>query len=159
MTFMERVAPVVEGTILALGRKSSVAPLWKSVANTAESRIVYGAGPYLELFARETKPGWDCWGNQSGLFDAGAVATHRQPAQFRQPTSCLDYAGLTPRFVSTPERLRVAVSVRRSLVDPAGGGLADGDPASPHKAQAGSLPQANFPVVTCSALFSPRFFG
>lgn len=29
------------------------------------------AGPYLELFARETKPGWDCWGNQVNLFDQG----------------------------------------------------------------------------------------
>jgi N6-adenosine-specific RNA methylase IME4 len=26
-------------------------------------------GPYLELFARETKPGWDCWGDQMALFD------------------------------------------------------------------------------------------
>jgi hypothetical protein len=25
-------------------------------------------GPYLELFARETKPGWDCWGNEVALF-------------------------------------------------------------------------------------------
>ena len=38
-------------------------------------------GPYLELFARETKKGWDRWGNQSGLFDAGAVATRRQPSR------------------------------------------------------------------------------
>jgi N6-adenosine-specific RNA methylase IME4 len=35
------------------------------------------AGPYLELFARETKPGWDCWGNQAGLFDHGSVGTRR----------------------------------------------------------------------------------
>ena len=28
-------------------------------------------GPYLELFARETKPGWDSWGDQVGLFDHG----------------------------------------------------------------------------------------
>jgi N6-adenosine-specific RNA methylase IME4 len=35
-------------------------------------------GPYLELFARETKPGWDCWGDQAGLFDNGAVSTRRQ---------------------------------------------------------------------------------
>jgi N6-adenosine-specific RNA methylase IME4 len=27
-------------------------------------------GPYLELFGRETRAGWECWGNQSGLFDA-----------------------------------------------------------------------------------------
>jgi N6-adenosine-specific RNA methylase IME4 len=39
------------------------------------------AGPYLELFARETKPGWYCWGNQAGLFDYGSVATRRQPSR------------------------------------------------------------------------------
>jgi N6-adenosine-specific RNA methylase IME4 len=39
------------------------------------------AGPYLELFARETKPGWDCWGNQAGLFNRGPVATRRQPSR------------------------------------------------------------------------------
>jgi N6-adenosine-specific RNA methylase IME4 len=38
------------------------------------------AGPYLELFARDTKGGWDCWGDQAGLFDQGAVATRRQPS-------------------------------------------------------------------------------
>lgn len=37
-------------------------------------------GPYLELFARETKPGWDCWGNQAQLFDRGSVSTRRQPS-------------------------------------------------------------------------------
>lgn len=26
------------------------------------------AGPYLELFARSTRPGWDSWGNQVGKF-------------------------------------------------------------------------------------------
>jgi len=39
------------------------------------------SGPYLELFSRETKPGWDCWGNQAGLFDAGKVETRRQPSR------------------------------------------------------------------------------
>jgi N6-adenosine-specific RNA methylase IME4 len=39
------------------------------------------AGPYLELFARETKPGWDCWGNQVGLFNGGTAATRRQPSR------------------------------------------------------------------------------
>ena len=38
-------------------------------------------GPYLELFARETKPGWHCWGDQAGLFDQGAVSTRRQPSR------------------------------------------------------------------------------
>jgi N6-adenosine-specific RNA methylase IME4 len=27
------------------------------------------AGPYLELFARQTRPGWTCWGNEVGKFD------------------------------------------------------------------------------------------
>jgi N6-adenosine-specific RNA methylase IME4 len=34
-------------------------------------------GPYLELFARETKPGWDSWGDQVALFDGGPVSTRR----------------------------------------------------------------------------------
>ena len=38
-------------------------------------------GPYLELFARETNPGWDCWGNQAHLFDRGVVSTRRQPSR------------------------------------------------------------------------------
>jgi N6-adenosine-specific RNA methylase IME4 len=36
-------------------------------------RLVHG--PYLELFARETKKGWDCWGDQVGLFDTGTAQT------------------------------------------------------------------------------------
>lgn len=28
------------------------------------------SGPYLELFARQTRPGWDCWGNETTKFDA-----------------------------------------------------------------------------------------
>jgi N6-adenosine-specific RNA methylase IME4 len=39
------------------------------------------AGPYLELFSRETKPGWDCRGDQIGLFDDGPIATRRQPSR------------------------------------------------------------------------------
>jgi N6-adenosine-specific RNA methylase IME4 len=38
-------------------------------------------GPYLELFARETKRGWDCWGDQVALFDQGPVPTRRQPSR------------------------------------------------------------------------------
>jgi N6-adenosine-specific RNA methylase IME4 len=38
-------------------------------------------GPYVELFARETKKGWDCWGNQVGLFDHGPMRTRRQPSR------------------------------------------------------------------------------
>jgi N6-adenosine-specific RNA methylase IME4 len=46
-------------------------------------------GPYLELFARETKPGWDCWGNQAQLFDQGSVSTRRQPSRLVDNISLL----------------------------------------------------------------------
>jgi N6-adenosine-specific RNA methylase IME4 len=35
-------------------------------------------GPYLELFARASRPGWDALGDQAGLFDRGAVRTRRR---------------------------------------------------------------------------------
>jgi N6-adenosine-specific RNA methylase IME4 len=34
-------------------------------------------GPYLEMFARTSRPGWDAWGVQKGLFDGGAIETRR----------------------------------------------------------------------------------
>lgn len=30
-------------------------------------------GPYCELFARQTRPGWDCWGNETDKFQARAA--------------------------------------------------------------------------------------
>jgi N6-adenosine-specific RNA methylase IME4 len=50
------------------------------------------AGPYLELFARETKPGWSCWGDQAGLFDTGTAVTRRQPS--RRPNECYEVPNL-----------------------------------------------------------------
>jgi N6-adenosine-specific RNA methylase IME4 len=44
-------------------------------------------GPYLELFARETKAGWDCWGDQVALFDGGAAETRRQPSRLVNQTT------------------------------------------------------------------------
>lgn len=32
-------------------------------------------GPYLELFSRESRPGWDSWGNETGKFDPGLPAS------------------------------------------------------------------------------------
>lgn len=34
-------------------------------------------GPYLEMFARSSRPGWESWGLQAGLFDGGAPRTRR----------------------------------------------------------------------------------
>ena len=30
------------------------------------------AGPYLEMFARQRRPGWDCWGNETDRFEEAA---------------------------------------------------------------------------------------
>lgn len=32
----------------------------------------YSEGPYLELFGRQSRPGWDVWGNESTKFDNAA---------------------------------------------------------------------------------------
>jgi N6-adenosine-specific RNA methylase IME4 len=37
-------------------------------------------GPYLELFARQMRRGWDRWGDQAGLFDAGPVPARNRPS-------------------------------------------------------------------------------
>jgi N6-adenosine-specific RNA methylase IME4 len=37
-------------------------------------------GPYLEMFARHSRPGWDNWGTQCELFDQGSVPTRRRPS-------------------------------------------------------------------------------
>jgi N6-adenosine-specific RNA methylase IME4 len=34
-------------------------------------------GPYLEVFSRSSRPGWDSWGDQVGLFDDGPVKTRK----------------------------------------------------------------------------------
>jgi N6-adenosine-specific RNA methylase IME4 len=31
------------------------------------------AGPYLEIFGRESRPGWDVWGNEATKFDAAPI--------------------------------------------------------------------------------------
>ncbi len=38
-------------------------------------------GPYLELFARQARTGWDAWGDQTALFENGAVQTRRRPSR------------------------------------------------------------------------------
>ncbi|MGM4891238.1 MT-A70 family methyltransferase [Tardiphaga sp. 839_C3_N1_4] len=34
----------------------------------------YSDGPYLEIFGRQSRPGWDVWGNESTKFDQPAAA-------------------------------------------------------------------------------------
>jgi N6-adenosine-specific RNA methylase IME4 len=47
------------------------------------------AGPYVELFSRVTKSGWDCWGDQAALFDHGTVVTRRQPSRLVDASALL----------------------------------------------------------------------
>jgi N6-adenosine-specific RNA methylase IME4 len=44
-------------------------------------------GPYLELFARQSRPGWDQLGAETGLFDNGPVKTRKRPSRF-SPRMC-----------------------------------------------------------------------
>jgi N6-adenosine-specific RNA methylase IME4 len=53
-------------------------PPWLPAATT---KVAAERGPYLELFARQSRPGWDSFGNQPGLFDRGPVITRRRPSR------------------------------------------------------------------------------
>jgi N6-adenosine-specific RNA methylase IME4 len=37
-------------------------------------------GPYLEMFARNTRPGWTSWGNEVDALSAGSAGAHRHGA-------------------------------------------------------------------------------
>lgn len=39
------------------------------------------AGPYVELFARQTRPGWDCWGDQTTRFNTAPIDAQPPPAR------------------------------------------------------------------------------
>jgi N6-adenosine-specific RNA methylase IME4 len=59
-----RRAKDVREVILASPRQHSRKP------DEAYARVQrYCAGPYLDLFARETHDGWDAWGDEVGKFD------------------------------------------------------------------------------------------
>jgi N6-adenosine-specific RNA methylase IME4 len=61
----ERLAKDVFEIILAPRREHSRKP--DEVYRRIER---YCAGPRLELFARESRPGWTAWGNETTRFDA-----------------------------------------------------------------------------------------
>jgi N6-adenosine-specific RNA methylase IME4 len=68
-----RRSTAVEKLVVAPRREHSRKP------DEVQDRIqTLCAGPYLELFARASRPGWDGWGREYGLFDRGSVATRRR---------------------------------------------------------------------------------
>lgn len=63
----KRLSKSVREIILAPVREHSRKP------DEAYERIeAYCAGPYLELFARQRRPGWSAWGNEADRFGAAA---------------------------------------------------------------------------------------
>ena len=41
-------------------------------------------GPYVELFARASRHGWDSWGDEASLFDGGPVETRMFPSDLQK---------------------------------------------------------------------------
>jgi N6-adenosine-specific RNA methylase IME4 len=72
----KRVAGDVQKLLIAPRRQHSRKP---QDAYERIERLL--PGPYLEIFARQSRPGWDGWGNQPGLFDRGPVVTRRRPSR------------------------------------------------------------------------------
>lgn len=59
----KRIKADVKQAIIAPRREHSRKP---DEIHERIERLV--AGPYLELFARQRRPGWDCWGNETEKF-------------------------------------------------------------------------------------------
>ena len=75
----KRLAKDVRRLVVAPRREHSRKPV--EVYEGIE-RLV--AGPYLEMFARQARPGWDAWGAEAGLFDrGGSVATRKWPSDLK----------------------------------------------------------------------------
>jgi N6-adenosine-specific RNA methylase IME4 len=72
----KRVAGDVQKLLIAPRREHSRKP---DEAYARIERLL--PGPYLELFARQSRLGWDGFGNQEALFDRGPVATRRRPSR------------------------------------------------------------------------------
>ena len=61
-------------------------------------------GPYLELFARQSRTGWDSIGDEAGLFDGGPVKTRNRPSNLRCCSRTGESAGassdIAPRYMA-----------------------------------------------------------
>ena len=85
----KRISKEVRRLIVSKRREHSRKP--DEVYEAIENLV---GGPYLELFARKTKKGWDSWGNQVGLFDkADAKPTRRRPSKWADEDEQLKLIG------------------------------------------------------------------
>jgi N6-adenosine-specific RNA methylase IME4 len=63
----KRLSKAVRELIISPRREHSRKP------DESYARIeAYAAGPYVDLFARERRPGWDSWGDQTDRFEVAA---------------------------------------------------------------------------------------
>jgi N6-adenosine-specific RNA methylase IME4 len=69
----KRLSAAVRKLIIAPRREHSRKP-----DETYERVEQLCSGPYLDLFSRRSRPGWTCWGDQSGLLDSAAWAASMQ---------------------------------------------------------------------------------
>ena len=76
----KRISKKVKRLIIAKRREHSRKPdiVYKRIEELIE-------GPYIELFARSSREGWDTWGDQTSLFDRQqAVVTRRFPSDLKK---------------------------------------------------------------------------
>jgi N6-adenosine-specific RNA methylase IME4 len=59
----------VEGAVQELAGSASYSTT-SMASQVSSSAATLVDGPYLEMFARQTWPGWDHWGNQVGKYPA-----------------------------------------------------------------------------------------
>jgi N6-adenosine-specific RNA methylase IME4 len=78
----KRKSKSVSRLVIAPRREHSRKP--DEIYNAIEQLV---DGPYLELFARQNRPGWEAWGTEAGLFDDGPVATRRWPSTRQREAS------------------------------------------------------------------------
>lgn len=76
----KRIGKDVRELIIDVQREHSRKP-----AETRKRIERYCAGPYLELFARETAPGWTSWGDQKNIFDSPQPKKPRKLVQIITP--------------------------------------------------------------------------
>ena len=76
----KRIAKDVRRLVVAPRREHSRKPdeVYDNIERLAD-------GPYLEMFARSSRQGWDSWGNQEELFDQGPVKTRRWASDLNKP--------------------------------------------------------------------------
>src|SRR5262249_45164467 len=64
----------------------------------------YCDGPYVDLFAREQRPNWDCWGDQVDLFSERSIMTSRRRLADRRTSTTFSFEVGGLAYVATVSR-------------------------------------------------------